>query len=299
MRLPQFLIIGAMKAGTTSLAADLDSLPDVFLPSVKEPHFLCNESVLSEAGTRDYARLFESATSNQICGEASTGYTKLPHARDVPKRARALLGADLRLIYIVRNPVDRVISHHYHMSRANHIARDINEAVRTSPSLIEYSRYWMQLRAWLEHFGSDRFRVILFEEYVRNQSAALENLAAFLGVAPVDAVRTVGPRNTGESVLVARPGFQSLIGSVTRSKWYKIYVHPRLPRSFSDIAKAAFMRRSPERPAPPTAETVREIIRQVEEDAEQLRQWMGRGEPLWDFDQTLSGLITGAARRSG
>ena len=288
-----------MKAGTTSLAADLDTLPDVFLPSVKEPHFLCNESVLSEAGTHDYARLFERAAPEQICGEASTGYTKIPHVHDVPKRARTLLGSDLRLIYIVRNPVDRVISHHYHMSRANRIARDINEAVRTSSSLIEYSRYWMQLSAWLEHFGPERFRVILFEEYIRNQSATLADLAGFLGVPPAPAVQTVGPRNTGESVLVARQGLQSLLGSVTRSKWYKIYVHPRLPRSVSDLAKAALMRRAPERPAPPSAETVREIVNRTEDDADQLRRWMGRSAPLWDFEQTLAGLANGAARPKG
>jgi hypothetical protein len=288
-RLPDFLVIGAMKAGTTSLTADLEALPAIYVPSVKEPHFLCSDAILDPGAVRDYSRLFERAAAAQLCGEASTGYSKLPDVRGVPARARQLLGGELRLIYIVRNPVARAVSHHYHLSRDGRIGLNADEAIQTTPALIDYGRYWMQLAAWLEHFPAERIRVVVFEEYIRDPRATLNQLARFLGVEPPGGGNEfAGPRNTGETVLVPRRGLQRLVNSITWSHWYKIYVHPRLPRMVSRVAKSALLRKPRQRPAPPRADTVRRIVERVADDAEQLRQWMGRSDPLWDFEEAIA-----------
>lgn len=290
-RLPDFLVIGAMKAGTTSLAADLEALPSIYMPSVKEPHFLCSDSILATAGAREYGRLFERATASQLCGEASTGYSKLPDVHGVPGRAFQLLGSKLRLIYIVRNPVARALSHHFHLSRNGRICVDVDEAVRTVPALVDYGRYWMQLGPWLEHYPAENVHILVFEEYIKDQSAALARIARFLDVEPPAAgMETTRPRNTGESVLVPRAGLQRFVNAITWSHWYKIHVHPRLPRFVSRAAKSALMRQSRQRPAPPSPATVQWIVERVADDSEQLRQWMGRTEPLWDFEKTIRDL---------
>src|SRR5262245_34426917 len=85
---PDFLIVGAMKAGTTSLHRDLNLHPQIFLPEEKEPEGLCHDRVLSARGRRRYARLFRPSRAGQMRGEASTAYTKLPEWQGVPARAR-------------------------------------------------------------------------------------------------------------------------------------------------------------------------------------------------------------------
>ena len=284
-RLPEFLIIGAMKAGTTTLSSIVGSLSGVFMPSVKEPHFLCNDSVLTPAGVAKYSLLFRRAPIGHICGEASTGYSKLPDIKGVPRRARELCGRDLRLIYVVRHPVERAISHHYHLVRSGEAPVDVNLAIREIPALINYSRYWMQLQPWIEHFGRDNILVTVFEDYLAEPTHELNRIATFLGVSPtVDRVDHQEALNAGESALTPRPALKRLVNSVTRSPWYKIWVHPWLPRSMSRVAKNLLMTAPPPRPEPPDTEAMTYLIDQLKPDSEQLQQWLQNTEPIWNLN---------------
>jgi hypothetical protein len=96
-RLPDFLIIGAMKAGTTSLYRDLLTNPAVFFPADKEPGNLTDDRVLAEAGRREYELLFRGAVEGQICGEASTTYTKEPDLSGAATRTPVITGAKRRV----------------------------------------------------------------------------------------------------------------------------------------------------------------------------------------------------------
>ena len=87
MPLPDFLIIGAMKAGTTTLYRDLMTNPAIFFPSEKEKSHLLRDEVLTEAGRRDYEKLFRRARPGQVLGIAPTRYTNLPDCPGVPGRA--------------------------------------------------------------------------------------------------------------------------------------------------------------------------------------------------------------------
>jgi len=114
MTLPHFLIIGAMKSGTTTLYRDMLTHRRVFFSADKEPMNLVNDDVLTAEGRHAYESLFAGAGRDSVCGEASTAYTKLPVYPGVPRRALQLLGPELRLIYIMRHPIERLISHHHH-----------------------------------------------------------------------------------------------------------------------------------------------------------------------------------------
>ncbi len=142
MRLPDFLIIGAQKAGTTTLYRDLLANPAIFLPIDKEPGNLCEDDLLTDTGRSAYARHFANASTDQLCGEATTSHTKRPDVLGVPARARRLLGDKLKVIYLVREPISRIISHHHHeltssevtcgISRQRFCLSGIDEAVDQS-----------------------------------------------------------------------------------------------------------------------------------------------------------------------
>ena len=108
MKLPDFIIIGAAKAGTTSLYALLDRHPDIFMPAHKEPEFFARDDHYAK-GIDSYATLFEGATPHQQVGEASTLYSLAPFFGHTAGRIKAHL-PQVKLIYVMREPVARAYS---------------------------------------------------------------------------------------------------------------------------------------------------------------------------------------------
>lgn len=278
MRFPDFLIIGAMKAGTTTLYRDLAENPAVFLPIDKEPHALIDDKVLSEEGRGAYARHFGAAHSDQACGEASTGYTKRPDHEGVAGRARAVCGAGLKVIYIVRHPIDRIISQHHHRYTSGNAPYSIDEAVRTMPEFINYSRYAMQLEPWVDAFGLERVLVLTFEAFVADRRGGVEAVSRFLGVTPrpdlVDADRVY---NRSEYKPVHR-GFWT---RVYHSGTYRHNIRPLLPMKWRDALRERLFPKAPPRPAPPLPETIGFILDQVGPEVDRLRSLLGEHEPRW------------------
>lgn len=284
MRLPDFLIIGAMKAGTTSLYHDLLANRAVFMPTDKEPLSLAQEDVCQPEGLQRYAKHFHKASTHQICGEATTAYSQLPDITGVPQRARQLLGDRFKAIYLVRQPVSRIISHHYHEWSAGKITCGVDQAVRTYPRLINYSRYTMQITPWLEALGSERVLIVRFETYINDRPGTVASISRFLGIEPcLEGVLTDRAYNKSEGKPVPR----GALAGLRRSREYRRFLRPMLTPSARERLRFALLPRAPDRPDPPSAETVQYIIEQVRDDAEQLRVLMGRNDPLWDFQSAL------------
>jgi hypothetical protein len=185
MTLPNFMIIGMPKAGTTSLYDHLRAHPDVFMPRLKETRFFGYEG----SGTRqkfpiqsleEYTALFEGATGESAIGEATPHYLIYPRAAE---RIHALLpGA--RLIASLRNPVDRS----YSVYQMNLRDRDANRgvpfvaAIRTDPNLQE--TYAEKLARYFALFPREQIRVILLEELEAKPEKTVQALFSFLGVDP-------------------------------------------------------------------------------------------------------------------
>ncbi|MFC1759697.1 sulfotransferase domain-containing protein, partial [Planctomycetota bacterium] len=108
--LPNFMIIGASKCGTTSLWEYLNRHPDVFWANPKEPMYF-NWELKRPREIEWYASLFADAADKQAIGEATTSYTYAPHTAKVPQRIHQLL-PDCKLVYILRPPVARTYSHY-------------------------------------------------------------------------------------------------------------------------------------------------------------------------------------------
>lgn len=178
-RLPNFLIIGAMKAGSTSLYNYLREHPHVFMTSYKEPEFFVAEKNWKR-GVRWYEGLFVGAGDALAVGEASTSYTKFTEYRGVPERIASVL-PDARLIYILRHPVDRIRSMYEHMVITGRERRPIDEAV-TDDIYVGPSLYAENISRYLEFFPREQLHVGLTDDLVADLHGSLEAVAQFLGL---------------------------------------------------------------------------------------------------------------------
>ena len=136
MKTPDFLIIGAMKCGTSSLQTQLAAQPGVFMTTPKEPNFFSDDPVFAK-GMGWYGALYDAAAPGDLTGEASTHYTKRPTWPDTVQRLHAAV-PDARLIYMIRNPVERCVSHYIHDWSEGRIAHDLDTAIDRIPEIIDY-----------------------------------------------------------------------------------------------------------------------------------------------------------------
>jgi len=226
VRLPDFVIIGAQKCGSTTLHQDLRQHPEVFMPECKEVGGLRCEAVLTTRGMKSYSDYFRHATSIQLCGEAATAYSKIPKFQGIPKIAYELLGENLKIIYLVRDPIKRIISHHAHIFSSGKVSPDVNEAVKIYPNFINYSSYAMQLNAWLEYFPPKNIRIVHFESYVNNRAYVVEQLLAFLGLPPEKLIRNFDAvYNRAED----RRQLAGFLRKLSVTKTYKAFLQPMIP----------------------------------------------------------------------
>jgi hypothetical protein len=185
MSLPNFLIIGAAKAGTTSLWHYLRQHPDVYMSPVKEPAYFASAGTGPEAGRVDavrtreaYEQLFAAATTERAIGEASPQYLNDPHA---PARVATELG-DVRLIVSLRHPVDRAYASYLGRRAGGTEPRSVDEALRRDTYYFESSLYQAPLTRWLARFDRRRVLVLLFDDLAADPSATLPQISAFLTV---------------------------------------------------------------------------------------------------------------------
>lgn len=168
-----------MKSATSTLHEQLALQPGFFMSTPKEPNFFSDDAVYN-LGLNWYANLFSGAYSGDICGESSTHYTKLPDYPLTLERMQAYLPS-LKLIYVVRHPIDRLISHYMHQWSQNVIKTDINRAIDKFDELINYSRYSMQLAPFIKQYGAENIHIVFSEALRVRPQYELEKVASFLG----------------------------------------------------------------------------------------------------------------------
>ena len=178
-KLPTFMIIGAMKSATTTLQDQLVQQTGIFMCDPKEPNFFSDDHEYNK-GMEWYKELFESAPVGALLGEASTHYTKLPTYPDTIARIKQHCPCT-QFIYVMRHPIDRLVSHYIHEWSMGVYKCDINEAINTYPELIAYSRYAMQLTPYIESFGKEKLLPIFFDRLVKHSQDQLERVCKFIG----------------------------------------------------------------------------------------------------------------------
>jgi hypothetical protein len=179
--LPNFLIIGAMKAGTTSLYHYLRVHPHVFMASIKELDFF-DRKANWKRGLDWYRKQFEGAGPEAFAvGEASTAYTKYPSVPGVPERMATVV-PEARLIYVVRNPIDRIRSHYQHRVAVGAEKESFEKAVFDNPIYLHCSRYASQVEQYLHFFSREKLLLITSEELRHSREPTMRRVYAFLGL---------------------------------------------------------------------------------------------------------------------
>ncbi|MEM8536613.1 MAG: sulfotransferase [Pseudomonadota bacterium] len=194
MTTPDFLIIGAMKCGTSTLQTQLAAQPGVFMTTPKEPNFFSDDPIYAK-GMGWYGALFDGAAPGDLKGEASTHYTKRPTWPDTVARLQAAV-PNPRLIYMIRNPIDRCVSHYIHDWSEGRLAYDLDTAIEKVDEITAFSQYAMQITPFVEAFGADRILLTSLEAFKRDGAGELARIGAFIGLrSPTTWQDALGPQN--------------------------------------------------------------------------------------------------------
>lgn len=187
--LPNAIVIGAQKCATTSLHWYLDEHPEISVARRKPLGFFVSKQDRThgnlpmnwERGADWYAAACPD--EGKIRLESSPDYTNFPHYRGVPERMKSVV-PDAKLVYIVRNPLDRLVSHWMHNYTGNLEDRSIEEIFRAAPgsSYVTRGLYGMQLEQYPPHFDLDRVAIITTEGLRHDRRETLAAVFRFLGV---------------------------------------------------------------------------------------------------------------------
>src|SRR6476659_3786562 len=177
--MPNMIIIGGLKCGTTSIHHYLGLHPEIWMSKPKELNFFVEE-LNWDLGLDWYRGRFDDRFA--VRGESSPHYTNLPYFTGVAKRIHEHI-PDARLIYMVRDPISRILSHWCHAVGAGYERRPMEDALaRGDQTYVTRSRYWMQLQPYLEHFDRSQIEVITQEELQSDRDGTMRKAFAFAGV---------------------------------------------------------------------------------------------------------------------
>lgn len=296
--LPNFLIIGAARSGTTAVARALGQHPDVFMTTPKETHFFAHPGQSQKyAGPGDeeminsqlitdpdaYLRLYDRASSYRARGEGSVSTLFRPEVSI--DAIRRFADPDVRLIAILREPAERAYSSYLYLrGRGFERAETFAEGLRLEPErtadnfhhMWRYeamSRYADQLPAFQDEFG-DRLQVHIFEEYRSSPTESLQRMCQFLDIDSEVAFDTELNVNRGG---VPRSRLLSRAMGVARSSSSITAMVKRLtPYSMRERIRAANLSR-------PNAEeaTLTALRDRCRGDVRAVESALGRDIPLW------------------
>lgn len=211
--LPTFIVIGARKSGTSSLWRYMAGHPDVFVPEhEKEPKYFVEERGWPR-GQAWYESLFAAAGAEQARGEFSTDYTVFPLYAGVPARMKELL-PDVRLLYVMRNPLDHLRSAYRYSRWEGWETRPIREALLLDARYLYECQYALQIEQYLEFFPRSQMLLLTSEDLRARRQETLRSIFEFVGVDPGWVPPNIDEEfNRSEGRLVPRPWARK-VGSV-------------------------------------------------------------------------------------
>ena len=295
--MPNFLVIGAARSGTTSLHHYMRVHPEIFMSPVKEPNFFAFEGerfdVQHEApGWRHWSRhstphpaeyrtLFRHVKAEKAIGEASPSYMRSPGAAE--RIRRTIPGA--RLIAILRDPAERAYANYMGRLRdGTERNQDAHDAICGALSgqgpdwrrevYIDLGFYHARLRPFYDRFDRDRIRVVLFDDFVRDRHAVLRELFSFLGVDPAFEPDTSIVYNSSGRIVNPLLRF-----AWTNSNALRARVQPWLPRPVREAGWALVQRNLSRPPLPPDLRAA--LVERYRADILKLERLLDRDLSRW------------------
>lgn len=271
--MPNLFVIGAMKAGTTSMHAYLDLHPEVFGSADKELRFFADPECRRWVGR--YQQYFQPGTKYRL--ESSPVYTKAPTIPGVAARMAELV-PDAQLIYLVRDPIDRVIADYVekrHWGATNApLEEELADADDLGNQWVAPSRYASQLQEFTAHFRPSQIHVVDQAALAADGPATVLSVLTSLGLEPIDLSAGLQMHNVGEGKGSVPPWVHAArrgpIGRLAR----------RIPPGARGALIRRLRRRPEERPtlSPATRDRLREILKP---EADALRSLTGQDFASW------------------
>ena len=228
-----FVVAGAAKSGTTTLNRLLMQHPDILLPRIKETNFFSYEKEF-EKGMQYYNSFFIGVSTDKCIGEVCPSYM---YYTNVPERLFNEFGSELKIIFILRDPVDRAFSNFLMHKRRGYQKFDFEYAIKKEEKRIEegaetsykdYIRigfYASQIKKFESYFKN--IKIIFFEDFINNQNKIANDIFSFLGVEKIQISETHS-NNSGEirskivrDFIFGRSRIRKALGFFIRSRYLK------------------------------------------------------------------------------
>lgn len=177
-----FMIVGAQKSGTTTLFHILQSHPLLIGSKPKEPHYFSRVSDW-KSQIKEYESMFPKIQKGLLY-EASTTYTFFPHMNTRVWDDIYEFNPDMKIIYIVREPIERMISGYMHSYERGYIDISFENAIIEKPEFLNVTRYATQITPYIERFGRKNVYICFFEDLVKDQQLFMRQVSEFLNIAP-------------------------------------------------------------------------------------------------------------------
>lgn len=276
---PDFIIIGAMKCGTSTVCAYLEDHPDAFMLPGREPNFFSHDDVHA-AGPAAYEQLFADHDGERVCGEGSNDYAS--GARYPQAAARmAAYRPDMKIIYILRHPLERIASA-WVQNRADKgdlVPATLEAAVAEMPEIfVDQSLYWANLSRYRAQFPDAQIFVGFMEDLRTDRERFFASLCAFLGIPALPTVQR-GHQNPSRGKRIPSQRFSRLnrlplMGAAKRL----------LPQALKTTVRERWL--SETVTAAPTLgpEAHRAVLAQIRPDAAALLAHCGKPADFWALD---------------
>lgn len=218
--LPDFVVIGAQRAGTTTLFEHLRQHPDIFLPSIKELSFFI-DGARWDMGPDWYQGMFAPARPGQLRGDISPGYAMHP-ARTGAVEHLADASPSVRIVYSLRDPIERLLSAYWLMRRYGQERRPL-DVVAFDSRYLAASLYGYQLDRYLRRFDREQILVTVAERLFAEPGVVLDEILTHVGLRPGWRPPDVEQRHNANTALPREPRGSALLGlaAMQRRGWLK------------------------------------------------------------------------------
>lgn len=273
--LPSVIIIGAAKTGTTSLHHYLGQHPEIAMSEKKELRFFSHEHVWSR-GVPWYESQFAGVA--KVHGETSPAYSQYPRFPDVPRRIHDLV-PDVKLIYLVRDPIERLVSHYTFSVAKGRERGTLDDAVRSPSSrYVDISRYYTQVSRYLPYFDRSRILIVSSEDLETRRVDTLREVFRFLGVDDTFSSPSFSDRlnEAGEHRLRTATGLR--LEQLNRLPFVEL-----IPRRWRIAAGRLIYRPfSTKATKPRLSDDLRHVLTgRLRDDVNRFREWTGRPFAEW------------------
>jgi len=274
--LPNFIIIGVAKCGTTTLCDTLMEHPDIFFSKPKEPNYF-NKIIHYESTRDDYEKIFENAGNSPIRGEGSVGYTNPNRIHFVPKRIHEVI-PDCKLIYMVRHPIKRLESDWKMRLRLGNKIQNFNDSLEWDMSLYNHGLYWNTLSHYLKYFKKEQILIVFIEDLFKSFDVEILRILNHIG-ADTDYKLSLTHSNSAENYR-----------EDTRfSTFLKKIVNDNLKAHIPDFLKHRFrhlITKEWDYDIDWDPQVFKDVTRIFAEDSKALLEYCGKSKDFWDFSLT-------------